>query len=135
MRIAAVDDDNTFRFLITELLKKCDIKEIITFANGQKALSYFKKNHRTPQALPHVLFLDLNMPILDGWGFLEQAGAICAEHQIEVWVISCYDYAQDVEKAQSHPAVTQVLVKPVALDALKSLIQDYQATHGEALST
>lgn len=135
MRIAAVDDDTTFRFLITELLKKCAVKEILSFANGQKALTYFEKNRHVPQALPHVLFLDLNMPVLDGWGFLEMAGTLCAEHRIEVWVISSCDYAEDVDRAKSYAAVTQVLIKPIALDALKSLIQSYQTTHADSLST
>lgn len=70
--ILLVDDDNIFNFLNTKLLRQSGIAdEIHTALNGKEALDLLNNYYTGAFALPDVILLDLNMPVMDGFAFLE----------------------------------------------------------------
>lgn len=71
--IFIVDDDPITVFGIKKVLKPvaiCD--DIQIFQNGKEAFDTIKERTETDQCMPQVIFLDINMPIMDGWDFLEE---------------------------------------------------------------
>jgi len=73
--VLLVDDDPICNFISSTLLKQLHIAEDIhTVTNGKEALRFLKENAaiKTVTVFPEVIFLDLNMPVMDGFDFLEQ---------------------------------------------------------------
>lgn len=87
--IFIIDDDPITVFGIRKMLNSVvDCNSIKTFANGKLALdgitSLIKENER----IPEVIFLDINMPIMDGWQFLEEFISLPIEQKIRVNIVT-----------------------------------------------
>jgi len=68
-----IDDDEIFTYIIKKIIEESEISEQITiFNNGRDAINYLTEVADEETLLPKVIFLDLNMPLLDGWGFLDE---------------------------------------------------------------
>ena len=71
--VFVVDDDKIFHFIIKKLLVSNNINvEPRFFENGLQAIEGIKSNLENEQAAPDLILLDINMPVLDGWQFLEE---------------------------------------------------------------
>lgn len=71
--IAIIDDDELDRFIYKKIiLLTCPSYQIIDFANGVSALEYLNKNSQNASKLPDMLLLDIRMPFLNGWQYLEK---------------------------------------------------------------
>ena len=87
--IGIVDDDPIMVFGIRKMLSTtvdCDTVE--SFANGKIALESILKKIENNQSLPEVIFLDINMPIMDGWQFLEEFIALPIKHKIKINIVT-----------------------------------------------
>src|SRR5687768_5655814 len=70
--VALVDDDKIFQFTAYKILQSTAITDnILQFENAVEALRFLRENSTNKQALPDYIFLDINMPQIDGWMFLE----------------------------------------------------------------
>ena len=70
-KLLLVEDDEIFTFLLKKALKKVDFPSITdVFINGLAALEYLKKTYSLKEN--YVIFLDLNMPVMNGWQFLKE---------------------------------------------------------------
>lgn len=71
--IGVIDDDPITVFGIKKMLNSLDVSDNIqTYANGKEAIDDIKKMLGNGENIPEVIFLDINMPIMDGWQFLEE---------------------------------------------------------------
>lgn len=71
--LALVDDDDVFVYLTRKVLEQTEmVDKIKVFGNGSEAIKFLKENAGNPEILPEIILLDLNMPIMDGWAFLEE---------------------------------------------------------------
>ncbi len=71
--ICIIDDDPITVFGIKKMLKSVsDCDAIDTYSNGKLALDGIKDKLEQTQQVPEIIFLDINMPIIDGWQFLEE---------------------------------------------------------------
>ena len=68
-----IDDDEIFVFVLRKLLQKTrHFEEVINISNGLEAIEILVNQYERSQLLPDLIFLDLNMPVLDGWQFLDE---------------------------------------------------------------
>lgn len=118
-----IDDDNIYVSLIKKIIKAKNLcSELLIFNNGQQSMTYFEENTDNNK-IPEIIFLDLNMPVMDGWEFLEKFSEIKDElkKEIKLYVVSSSINPSDVNRAKSSPSVQDYLVKPVHIKDLETI--------------
>lgn len=123
--VFVVDDDRIHHFIIMKLLKSNAINiEPTFFENGLDALNDLKEKISNCEILPDLILLDINMPVLDGWQFLEEFIILKTKttKEIAVSIISSSDNRIDIEKAESFKGVVgSYFIKPMTSDAIKNI--------------
>ena len=123
-KILCIDDDPITLMLGKMILAKVDFcKEIDTAKNGQDALNYFEALRHNNKVRPGLIFLDLNMPIMDGWEFLDSFATERYEvfNSTKVIILSSTIDPNDLEKSKKYPAVIDFLSKPISKAMLQAL--------------
>ena len=125
--ILCVDDDPITLMLCKKVIAKTSFSKIImTAQNGEQALFIFDKFIQSiveKDEIPELIFLDLNMPVMGGWEFLDafNTDKYLSFHHIKVVVLSSTIDPEDLEKAKIYPMVIDFLSKPITLNMLKYL--------------
>lgn len=123
--ICIVDDDDVYQYTITRALKSDRlVKKMLVFSDGEEALDFVTDNIGKKENLPDVIFLDVNMPIMDGWQFLEEYVKIKPRvgKQITIYMVTSSVDPVDVEKAEKFQEISDYLVKPIQPDQLRELV-------------
>jgi len=114
--IYVVDDDKIYHFILRNLLSKNDIcTETSFFENGQDALQILKEKTVTND-YPDLILLDINMPIMDGWQFLEEYRKLKEDHDIPTKVYMVTSSVDTVDKARAQmfeKEIAKYYVKPI----------------------
>lgn len=116
-----IDDDTVYVNLVKKLIqlkKLCD--NILVFKNGKEALEFFKDS----KALPDLILLDLNMPIMNGWEFLEHFNPInkgLQNTRSNLYVVSSSIDPVDSEKAKSIECVRDYISKPISMESFEQI--------------
>lgn len=124
-RLLLIDDDETSNFLNEFLIKEMDIVEEVYIAtNGQEALDFVQEQSDTPQ-YPEVIFLDLNMPVMDGFEFLERFEKIQqkAKQRIPIYILTSSNYFKDFERAKDF-SVTGYIIKPLTEKKIMGALEE-----------
>lgn len=125
--VCIIDDDNIYQYTARVLLESTGLaKDIQSFYNGYEAINYLKEQKSTGlDTLPDLIFLDINMPVMNGWEFLEEYRKLYASFSkpIVVYVVSSSVDYSDMQKSRSYETVTDYLVKPVNRSKFQELIQ------------
>ena len=124
-KVCIIDDDEVYIFGLKRMMLKkelCD--DILVFYNGQEALDYFH-TITLETALPNLIFLDINMPIVDGWQFLEEYEKLKTgfSNPIPIYMASSSVDNRDLTRAKSYESVTEYLAKPIKLATLESILE------------
>ena len=114
MHTLLIDDDTIGIFLTERLLKREAFSDKIgSFASAPEALTFLRQAE--PEQLPRVIFLDLNMPVMDGWEFLEALGPL--EEQLRgrchIYILTSSLAQSDTDRAQEFDLVTGLIHKPI----------------------
>ncbi len=113
--VLIVEDDADLREMMAQLLS-LEGYNAATVSNGREALQYLHNGHQTP----HVILLDLMMPVMDGWEFRRQQQADPAVADVPVIVLSALDQSRAADvNAQAF------LKKPLDFDRLLQLVREY----------
>lgn len=120
-----IDDDPMTSFYIKRLAELGELASIITiYDHARGAADYLLHHKKSPEHLPDYILLDIYMPELDGWGFLEEFDGIKDQlsKKVEVCLISSSGHPRDRERAAKMEFVKAFIQKPITLDALKDII-------------
>jgi len=126
-QLTLVDDDDVFVFLTTRLLDKYKLVDLIKiFDNGYDALVFIKENLGNIEALPDIILLDLSMPIMDGWQFLDEYVKINPKigKKITIYICSSSISPDDVARAKAINAVSDFIIKPMTKEKLIEMIKN-----------
>ncbi|NDP28623.1 MAG: response regulator [Flavobacterium sp.] len=121
--ILCIDDDPITLMLCKMVLAKASFsREIATAKNGEEALKYFdtiKINNSINK--PQLIFLDLNMPVMGGWEFLDSFSTsdYSDYNNTKVIILSSTIDPEDLEKSKKYPMVIDFLSKPISKDMLE----------------
>ncbi|CAM4378070.1 response regulator [Zobellia nedashkovskayae] len=125
--LCIIDDDDIYRFTIIQSAKFSKIEhKTSVFVNGEEAINCITANLNDPDALPNLILLDIDMPIMDGFQFLEAYKNIEANltKKIPIYMVSSSVDPEDIEKAKSYTSVVDYLSKPLKSDKLKEIIEN-----------
>lgn len=126
-KICVIDDDEIYLFLIKKSLAAIGVRnEIMTFLNGVEALEELNKLKNNGQELPGIIFLDINLPIIDGWAFLLEFRTLQATEskKVPIYIVSSSTSNEDREKVKQFPEICGYLNKPLALETLSSILKN-----------
>jgi len=114
-----IDDDPTFNFITKLMLKKISFaEEIIDFVDAGDALSKLQQVADTERLnFPELIFLDLNMPGMDGWDFLDEYQLLPRKlvQQCKLYILTSSIDPIDKSKSLDYSCVADFITKPLAL--------------------
>ncbi|MEH6407981.1 MAG: response regulator [Leeuwenhoekiella sp.] len=117
-----IDDDPIFVFGIKkmmELTEFCD--NFLICCNGKEALDKLTGIVESGENIPEVILLDLNMPVMDGWEFLEEFTKVKTPKEIMIYIVTSSIDKNDLERAKEFSIVSNYVVKPIDVKDLESI--------------
>ncbi|PQB06828.1 response regulator [Polaribacter filamentus] len=127
--IAIIDDDRVYHFILSSIINKNKLADsILSFMDGEEAIQYLTNNKTENEKIPDIVFLDMNMPIMDGWLFLEEYERIKKDitKKTVIFMISSSVDPLDIERAGNIIEITDYIVKPIKLSEVKKIFKKYE---------
>jgi len=127
--IGIIDDDTIYQFMLTRIINQHKLAEsILSFLDGEKAIEYLIENKTKDDKIPDVLFLDVNMPIMDGWMFIEEYARIKTEitKKIVVFMLSSSVDPLDIERAGKISEISNYIIKPIKIEEVIRIFDNYE---------
>lgn len=123
--VLIIDDDEINNFIAAKLIDKLPPKaKVTTCLNGELGLAYLKNCLLNPGELPDIIFLDLNMPDMNGWEFLdvyENSIKPSLNKNIIINIITSSVYNNDMVKSTTYNSVNRFVSKPLNTEVLREL--------------
>lgn len=119
--IWVIDDDNIYQIIVNKIIQKSEMfSDISTFKNGKEAIDALNNSLNNIESFPDIILLDINMPIMDGWEFMEELQILkpSINKQIIVYIVSSSIAVEDKNKAKSYTDILGYLSKPVNINDL-----------------
>ncbi|UTA66548.1 MULTISPECIES: response regulator [Emticicia] len=125
-RLLCVDDDKITLTLIKLVVEKTFFaQEISTRMNGKEALEFYHDllHHNTADQAPELIFLDLNMPIMNGWDFLDEFSNRYYHifPNTRVVILSSSTDQAERDRARKYPMIIDYVTKPLTMASLSNL--------------
>lgn len=122
--VYVIDDDPLYIFSMKKLFKLSDFCQTsLFFKNGQEALDSLIPNAALEENLPDIIFLDISMPLMNGWQFLDELIKLPIKKEIKIFIVSSSIDPSDMEKSRSYSVVTDYIYKPITIDKISDLKQ------------
>jgi CheY-like chemotaxis protein len=124
INLLVIDDDDINIFIIKKIVEKTGYDaQMVAKTNGQLAIDYLTELKTTQQQLPDLILIDINMPVLNGWEFLEAYEKLGIDHEIDMYMLSSSVYENDIEKAKTYKTVKGFISKPLSIERLIELFE------------
>lgn len=123
--LTLVDDDELFVYLTKRSIKQIDeVAQVKIFKNGLEAIKFIQSNKDQIDQLPELILLDLSMPIMDGWQFLDAFSNLNLNlpYKIIIYIVSSSISPHDIERAKKINEVSDYIVKPIGKDKLMEIL-------------
>lgn len=128
--ILLIDDMKSDSFLTSRVVKKAEVaNNIVTQVGGQEALDYLKAEKQRTNKFPELIFLDINMPGMDGWEFLRHYELLPGDVRDStiVCLLTTSDAEEDRGMAKNHPSVRKFCTKPITEESLEEVMNEFFA--------
>ncbi|QQX77299.1 MULTISPECIES: response regulator [Aequorivita] len=120
IQILLIDDDPVVNFIHSRIIQdKFPDHPIFTFQNGLTAIEYIKQNSH----YSYLIFLDINMPIMDGWEFLETIAEDETNYDLQIHVLTSSLDQEDKSRASNNKQILSYINKPLKSNNLKDLLK------------
>ncbi|MBI6118061.1 response regulator [Salegentibacter maritimus] len=125
--ICLIDDDKFYQFFTKRMLEGMPgrVKEVLQFYDAVSALDYLRENINDEDKIPDIIFLDLNMPGLNGWDFLEELKNINFQKKSVIHICSSSVATEDIVKAQEDTHIDRYIIKPLKTEQIKNILESY----------
>lgn len=126
-----IDDDKLHQHAMCRMMKYIKTPvELLQFYNGLQALEYIKTNLQQSIRLPNVIFLDVNMPVMNGWQFLDEFILLLPKQNplTTIYIVTSSVNDADIEKAASYSEISEYIIKPMNVNQVKELLEGIYKT-------
>ncbi|WP_129718204.1 response regulator [Pedobacter sp. SYP-B3415] len=122
INLLVIDDDDINIFIIKKIVEKTGYDvDMVSQANGKLAIDYLQETLGSDRPFPDLILIDINMPVLNGWEFIEAYEKLNIDKNPDMYLLSSSVYENDIEKAKTYSIVNGFISKPLAIDRLKEL--------------
>lgn len=125
INLLVIDDDDINIFIIKKIVEKTgyDI-DMVAKSNGQLAIDYVNDTlANNVDKFPNLILIDINMPVMNGWEFVEAYSTIGGTPESDLYILSSSVYENDIEKTKSYPNVNGFISKPLSIERLTELLK------------
>ncbi len=119
-----IDDDTVTNMINTKIIRTSFDFTISDFTNAKEALDLLQLSATSfPEQTPDLIFLDINMPHMDGWEFLTEFQKLPAQYlkKCRVIMLSSSLDREDIERSKTFSAVCEFISKPLTTDKVRNL--------------
>lgn len=123
--IYLVDDDDIFQYLTRKVIEETKkVQQICEFQNGEAAIESIKSAIKERGDLPELILLDLSMPIMDGWDFLDELKRLKPQinSEIIIYIVSSTISPKDIQKVNGYAEVKDYVIKPITRQKFNDLL-------------
>jgi len=127
IQVCVIDDDEVFQYTIFHTLETHkSVDKIMPFTDGAEAMHYFNEHIDDLCKLPDIIFLDINMPVMDGYTFMNQYIKLIAKipKKIKIYILSSSVDLADFEKTKKIKEVSNYIVKPIKDNQLTKILAE-----------
>lgn len=124
--VCVIDDNDVYQFVMKNSINKLNPNiKILAYLNGEEGINAIKSMLEKKQPLPDVILLDINMPIMDGWEFMNEFIKIKSQlpQIIPIYLTTSSLDASDIDKAKKYEDITGFLSKPIDRHTLLKITQ------------
>ncbi|MFN3942345.1 MAG: response regulator [Flavobacterium sp.] len=121
--IYIVDNDPIYQLVIKKLLQKMlPSTNLFSFMDGSEA--WEKLCNLTNEKVPCIILLDLDMPLMDGWEFMEMFDLWKhpEKNNIQIYIVSSSIAKEDIEKSNTYSSIVDYITKPISLASLEKIL-------------
>lgn len=126
LRLLIIDDDEVNNFVLIRKIKETKLPiSCSAIVNGKKAIKKLRDwDRRNDLNYPDIILLDLNMPVLDGFAFLDLYEAELSEKhpEVQLFMVSASERMEDRSRARAYQSVSNFVSKPVSFPILEEII-------------
>jgi CheY-like chemotaxis protein len=124
--VMSIDDDSITALITRKLIAATQFADhFLTYSGCKEALEYIAQSIEKPQefAMPQIIMLDLNLPVYNGWYFMEQLAKmpVPPEKMPQLYILSSTKNSEDYYKAMQYPFVKNFFIKPLMKEHLENM--------------
>ncbi len=127
--VLLIDDDEINNMICTKIISKNDFAgNIVACSSARQGLKYLEEAQAdSGKDMPSVIFLDINMPVMNGWDFLDQYRqmALLRDKKIILIMLSSSSSSSDLTRAKSYPQVSDYITKPLTATHLHQIREKF----------
>ena len=122
--VLLVDDNDTDNFISKRIIEITGFSRRVEVRNsGKLALDYLRENQDHLDNIPNLIFLDINMPVVDGFVFLYEFDKFseAVKSKVKIAILSSSDNKRDIDKIVNNDHVINFITKPLTEDSLEEV--------------
>lgn len=124
INLLVIDDDDINIFIIKKIVEKSELNiNMVAKGNGKQAIDYLSNTISEQQPLPDLILIDINMPVMNGWEFVEAYQSLPIAQHVDLYILSSSVYENDIEKTKSYTTIKGFISKPLSIERLTELIK------------
>ncbi len=101
-------------------------EQVSMFMDGESALNFIQSHLSDQSALPDVIFLDINMPVMDGWQFVEEFRKLNLDKKIALYMVSSSVDETDMKRSKEYNVINDYIIKPVGKHRFEELLRSLE---------
>lgn len=123
-----IDDDSINNFINARLIKRTNVSDDLAIClNGKEAIAYLNKLLQEKKECPSLILLDINMPVMDGFEFVEafQELEFANKNEVVIVMLTTSQNSMDIERVNTSKSISGYINKPLTEEKIRNVIEQH----------